>query len=288
MLATVRLEAASPKPVSQLDLSVKRKDGYTLFESPRFIVHSTMKRGETKRILRYLEIFADTALEIYPAKGLSWKNPLIYLYESRREYFIHVRKFGATDAKYGAGYFSPAKGMIAAYWSGTRESTVTLLFHELAHLCTMRYFQPLPQALNEGLSTYFETADLSHHNLEFGIPNARYRELFVKMVKNRSLVPLSQFLSLSGYRLGSMHETFGAPQYAQAWALVFYCLHGPREVQKRFRRYLSRLKTEPDARGTRFLETVAPDRDAFISGWIRCLTDPDELEEAAKRPVYQL
>lgn len=253
---------------SNQQIKLEKVNGYNTAKTEVFDIYSSLKRGETRKIVRYINIFAQKADLIYQIKNQFPKRPVIFIFESRKEFFLHVKKNNLTGSKYAGGFFSPQRNEIVVYLNSSKDELIKVLFHEIAHLYTHNYLKRFPQALNEGLSTYFETVDLRHHKLKFGLANKKYLDSFKKQVASKRLMSVNRFLAIQGYALGKIEETFGHEQYAEAWSLMWYCLHGPEEIKDRFKEYITFLRKKPDSDGKVFLSIVVKEIHSFSQNWI--------------------
>ena len=112
-----------------------------------------------------------------------------------------------------------------------------------------------------------ETAALDPKKCVFGTVAPQYAPLFISMAGKNQIIPLHRFLSLRGYGQQTIREVFGEKEYAQAWALVWFCLHGSPETLKDFKSYLRELRQHPDPEGKLFLRTVVKNEQDFLRQW---------------------
>jgi len=282
-ILTILFPPASLHAARNTRIDLQREGDYHVTMIPPLKVHSSLKRSETKKIGRYLQLFLDEADTIFPRFLSPEDQVAVYLLASRKEYFRFVQENDAPTAKYAGGYFSHTANQVVVWSSGQREEMIRTLFHELTHYYSSRNFKLLPQAINEGLSTYLQTVDLSFHKLEFGNTNSLYIENYRKHLSQDSYLPLSSFLALQGYDLGRMHEQFGAPQYARAWALTWYGLNGPPEVRGRFQEYLQAMTKHGDASGDKFMKIVALNGTQFEKEIVGFLGNRLAVKKARRR-----
>ena len=247
------------KPSSSNDESGLQSGDYTFT--------SSMKRTDTRKILRQLDSLIEKLKGVYGLENLSGIKPAINLFQNKKEYFQHIRLYNIQGVKYAGGYFNPSAQIIALYWQGSREATLATLFHEVTHCFTMFTFKELPQALNEGFSTYMETAALDPKKCVFGTFSPVYYPLFKSMSEKNQIIPLNRFLNLKGYGIDTLEETFGQKEYAQAWALTWFCLHGSPDISRNFKNYLREIRLHPDPEGKRFLQAVVKNEGDFLPQW---------------------
>lgn len=239
------------------------KSDYYTFTSP-------LKRMENRKIMRDLDSLIEKLKIVYGLKNLSGIKPEINLFQNKKEYFEHIRKLNVQGVKYASGYFNPSAQIISLFWQGSREGTLTVIFHEVTHCFTMFTFKEISQALNEGFSTYMETAAMDPKKCIFGTLSPLYYPLFKSMSEKNQIIPLPRFLGLKGYNMGTINETFGQKEYAQAWALIWFCLHGSPELADDFKNYLNEIRMNPDPDGKRFLQTVVKNESSFRQKWTAC------------------
>ncbi len=251
-----------------------------IWETAHFKIQSSFKKKDTKKFAYAIEDFAAQAERIYSIK-LSQKLSLC-LFSSRKDFFKFVKQSNIREAKYAGGFFSHENNLIAVFLQHSEQEMLTTLFHEIAHAYTARAFKQAPQAIHEGLSAFLESSSLRFHKIEIGLIHRRYLELFLKMLEKNTLTPLASFLNIQGYDLGKIHETFGEDQYAEAWALLYYCLRGPEDVQKKFKKYLQSLRIHPDPSGLTFLSLMV--ENTFQKQWITFMQKikPDKQDRKNK------
>ncbi len=239
-------------------------------QSNYYTFTSPLKRMETRKIMRNLDCLIEKLKGIYGLETLSGIKPKINLFQTKKEYFEHIRQLNIQGVKYASGYFNPSAQIISLFWQGSREATLAVIFHEVTHCFTMFTFKEISQSLNEGFSTYMETAALDPKKCSFGTLSPLHYPLFKSMSEKNQIIPLPRFLSLKGYDMGTINETFGQKEYAQAWALIWFCLHGSPEIVKDFKNYLHEVRLNPDPDGKRFLQTVVKNEGSFRQKWTTC------------------
>jgi len=147
------------------------------------------------------------------------------------------------------------------------ETTISILFHEITHFYIRSYFHEIPQAINEGLSGYLETCEFKFGNPEFNLVNLPYQKELQLMVKNNSFLPIEKLLSISGYNLGAVNETFGVEKYSQSWYLVWYCLND-KALKPLFSEYIEFIRNNNDSKGEHFIDIVVKPGLDFSQKWI--------------------
>ena len=229
---------------------------------------SPLKRMETRKIMHHLDFLIAKLKNVYSLSNTLNIKPEIHVFQNKKEYFDHIRRLNIQEAKYAGGYFNPSAQTIAIFWQGSREATLAILFHEITHCYTMFTFKTIPQALNEGFSTYMETAALDPKKCVFGTFSPHYFPLFKIMAEKNQIIPLSRFLNLKGYAQGSINEIFGDREYAEAWALIWFCLHGSPDIASDFKNYLRETRLHSDPDGKKFLRMVVKNETVFLQKWM--------------------
>lgn len=255
------------------DFTVEKNSAFYVLTTPQLKVSSTLKRAETKKITRKLFNLIKNIDYVYPLTFNKINDQLkCFIFQEKRDYFKFVKNNQDYSAKYAGGYFNPQRGEMVLFWKGNRNKTLQVLLHETAHYFTRKSFKQVPQAINEGLSTYFEVCGTSSSSFEIGTVNRYYLNLFIKQTSNRTLLPLNNLLSTRGYSHNSLEQGFTENQYAQSWALVWFCLSGPIEdVRINFRRYLNFVTQNPDPHGTIFNSMVIQKTSQFHNTWLKTM-----------------
>lgn len=237
-------------------------------QSNYYSFSSTLKRMETRKIMRRLDFLIEKLKVVYGLENESGIKPSITLFQNKKDYFEHIKRFNLQEVKYAGGYFNRAEQTIALYWQGSREATLAVLFHEVTHCFTLFTFKGISQALNEGFSTYMETAALDPEKCSFGTLSPHYYPRFQSLSEKNQIMPLPRFLKLQGYDMGTIHQTFGEKEYAQSWALIWFCLHGSPEITTNFKSYLCEVRLHPDPEGKKFLQRVVKNETDFMQKWV--------------------
>lgn len=102
------------------------------------------------------------------------------------------------------------------------QGTSTVVYHEYTHMLLAMNSRWLPLWLNEGLAEFYAYTRFEEQKTLIGAPTERYRAL-----RQGGLIPVKTLISVT-QRSPFYHDEQKAQLfYAEAWALVHYCLFGP-------------------------------------------------------------
>jgi hypothetical protein len=141
-----------------------------------------------------------------------------------------------------------------------------LVFHEATHQLLAGLASNLPAWVDEGLSEYFASlwANEAVRGREF--PNAILKYHFATVAKAEKPYSLEKLLAMSsGDFIASKNAEL---KYAQAYSLVYFCLHGEDGVYRNgffhFLRGLSRGKTK----ASDLLDALDVSEPKLVNGWL--------------------
>ena len=178
----------------------------------------------------------------------------VYLFKKRRDY-LEFTKYKVPNT---GGVFMPARNTLAAFLEGQgRDALRRTLQHEAFHQFAHSLIHPdLQPWVNEGLATVFEEGIFLGKSFTLGqVPPRRVRQLQADIANGR-LVPFREIMTMSlddwsrALNDKDKHQTRGATQYNQAWAmchfLIFAQRNGDTIYRRRFLDMLTRIHRGDD------------------------------------------
>jgi hypothetical protein len=159
---------------------------------------------------------------------------LIFGSEAEYQEFGHGYVGGGTE--FTGGVCLSDSNVLLILDRGSLDRTRRVLFHEAFHQFMHRYVKNPPVWLNEGLATYYGSADLLGGQLRFDDPPADSWKLVRKLIEKQQAIPLWDIVQagradfydatpvkLSGYH-GLHRKTI---YYAEAYTLIHTLLADP-------------------------------------------------------------
>jgi hypothetical protein len=120
-----------------------------------------------------------------------------------------------------------------------RKPDTMLLLHEIAHHFIFHRWGEVPIWFNEGLATYLAWSAMDGDHIVVGeVPVLYFRNLRT-LARQGGLMPMAEFLSCPSARFYDSARSAG--NYAQAWGLIFYLLHGRFPFKGSFHAELDRI-----------------------------------------------
>jgi hypothetical protein len=173
----------------------------------------------------------------------------VYLFKKRRDYL----EFTKHKVPNTGGVFMPARNTLAAFLEGQgRDALRRTLQHEAFHQFAHSLIHPdLPPWVNEGLATVFEEGIFLGRSFTLGqVPPRRVRQLQAD-IENGRLVPFREIMTMSlddwsrALNDKDKHQTRGATQYNQAWAMCHFLIFAQRNGDTIYRRRFLDMLTRP-------------------------------------------
>ena len=238
--------AGQPEQPTQLPLlgkSAKRIPWAQAFEqkTPKFhVITNTTKELATEMAKALEQQYADFVqrfrLASEPQKPLPVK-----VFAEKAEFKKYSDQNGGRLSEHAVGYFDPNKKEIVMFWSDDPEDVLSTLYHETTHYFVDLYMKHVeaPQWMNEGLATYFETAQFKKSRLEIGQASYGHLLELQAAIKDNKHYRLGALLTLED----GANDAFGYLAYAQSWSLVYFFANyqGGKHGQ-RFGTYMEELR----------------------------------------------
>lgn len=212
----------------------------------------------------------------------------VYLFNAKQAY----TDFTAGKYPNTGGIFMPARGQLAAYLEGQRDTLRKTLQHEAFHQFAAKAIgNNMPVWINEGLAQLFEEAIWTGQGfLMSQVPPRRLRQLQSDLRDNR-LLPLKRLMSLTPQQWSmnlAADPAAGAAQYNQSWALVHYMAYGDNGANGvklvKMLRMLSKGVEGPDAFDAAFGANTELFRVGF-DRYVRSLAATTEAELIDRQEV---
>jgi hypothetical protein len=180
----------------------------------------------------------------------------VLVFSTDEEYQRFGKEFLSGSTEHTGGMFVPKLKAILICDRGNPDDTRSVLFHEAFHQFVHRYIKAPPTWLNEGLATYYGTAEITRGGLRFGDPPADYWKLVRKLISKNEAIPLRDVVQadraefydaspvhLSGYKRLTRRTLY----YAEAYTLI-HTLLDDSTGRERLRDYIRDL-AKSDAKG---------------------------------------
>lgn len=149
----------------------------------------------------------------------------IFVYRDRGEYHRHGGPRGA------GGHYSPYTRNLYLFKYESHSDTMLVLYHEGFHQYLHEYLDSIPQWFNEGLGDFFGGAMINRAGTRAKMGPNPWRVDYVREAMRVGVCPSAQELMLM-----SREQMYGdrvGVHYAQAWAIVYYCMEGGQSAHKR-------------------------------------------------------
>ncbi len=194
-------------------------DKWKRYESPNFELFSHVSDGQSRELLRTLELLRATFAELIEAKEQR-PNPLtIYYFKNEREFLPYVSA-PLRSAERTAGYYleRPDRSVIVLSPAWTSEDARRLIMHEFVHyLMSVTGDRPGPW-YGEGVAEFLSTIDERKDHLIMGQPIVEH----VAALRGKALMPMQELFAVSHGSPSYNESRRIGLFYAQSWALVHY------------------------------------------------------------------
>ena len=210
-------------------------------KSPHFRVLTDAGADDGRRVAREFERLRAVFAARFPEFRLDSGAPLT-IFAARDEqtaktlapYFWKVK--GAKPA----GYFQHSweKQFALVRMDTWYQGTERVVYHEYTHMITALNSRWLPVWLNEGMAEFYAYTRFEENKTLIGAPTERFRAL-----RERPWIPIETLIMVN-QRSPYYHDEDKVQMfYAESWALVHYCLFGPKmEGGKKLDDFYQRLQ----------------------------------------------
>ncbi|MBI1850151.1 MAG: tetratricopeptide repeat protein [Planctomycetes bacterium] len=199
------------------------------YESQNFRIASDIDRATCIEASKALEeSYRAYTLRLRKITDLDRRKFRVYLFAGEAGYHDYAHDLGA-NARHTAGLYSPAVKQLLIWNVPVRESMIRTVRHECFHQYLDRLMDEPPTWFNEGLAEYYERASIVGGQWIQG--QTHPEDMQVLASPGGKLPDLSTFL---GQGPEPFYGTDAPLHYAQAWALIHFLRHGPKEYQSLF------------------------------------------------------
>lgn len=182
---------------------------------------------------RCAEIFRHLR-RVLPPRGMDStgqpKRARVLIFGTPERFADYARDFAPENA-HVMGYYDPARREIVTGWADDERRLLGTLLHEAAHVVLRDFLGHSfpPTWLDEGLATYYETAEFdAAGELRVGTMHRHYADLLARWIRTAP-AEVPDFRSVAVLDFSSFNdETHGLRQrhYALAWSFVYFLLNG--------------------------------------------------------------
>jgi hypothetical protein len=210
-------------------------------KSPHFRVLTDAGAGDGRRVAREFERLRAVFAARFPEFRLDSGAPLT-IFAARDEETAKTLTpylWKAKGAK-PAGYFQHSweKQFALVRMDTWYQGTERVVYHEYTHMITALNSRWLPVWLNEGMAEFYAYTRFEENKTLIGAPTERFRAL-----RERPWIPIETLITVN-QRSPYYHDEDKVQMfYAESWALVHYCLFGPKmEGGKKLDDFYQRLQ----------------------------------------------
>lgn len=184
----------------------------------------------------------------------------IFLYRDNAEYHSH------GGPRTAGGHYSPYTRNLYLFKYASHSDTMLVLYHEGFHQYLHEYLDAIPQWFNEGLGDFFGGAMINRSGSRAKMGPNPWRVDYVRQAMKAGVCPSAEELMLMTRE--QMYGERAGVHYAQAWAIVFYCMEGGQsKYKKALQNYFKALrkgKTQAQAYRSSFAKV---DMERFERDW---------------------
>lgn len=216
-------------------------DHWRLYRSPHFDLYSHTGDGESRDLLRQLELIRALFFDV---NHLAEREPLeltAFAFGSRREFDA----YHPAQLKGIAGLYLARADRAAILFAPPDEATASrrVIFHEYIHHLTYVGGARPPMWLSEGMAELFSTLEIRSDSIVLGRPVPGH----VAALQQLTLIPLGTLLNAQQEQVFSGGEDHSGLFYAESWALLHYWYFGAGQRSAGVFTLLRRMMVAPDA-----------------------------------------
>jgi hypothetical protein len=225
-------------------------DDLARYKSQYYEVHTNLPRKVAAEFGRHM----DATFEQYRGRFAGFRSRrrdgLRLVLLRNRDDYIAFLKHHDLDGTYTGGLFvswRPVAGLVTWVEGRSRSDTFKMLQHEGFHQFAWNYLgNDLPVWINEGLAEYFSDAIIVNGAMKIGLANGRRTAIVKAALAADHALDFQALLNISSEQWHEHMRTdgqgVGALQYAQAWSVSHFLIHGDGGAyQPRLVRYLNLL-----------------------------------------------
>lgn len=200
---------------------------WLLVESPHFEVMSDASENDARRAAEELELIRavfSLAVPGLPAR----EGPRIPVLAARDEASLkrllpHLEESGRSEIPGGLFWRTSHRNFIVLRTDLKGDNPFEVVYHEYFHSLMNPALPRAPLWFQEGLASVWENTTVTSDRVETARPN----RLYLSMLREEELLPLSELLAASVGDPATAPEAHrSAMFYAQSWALVHYIMFG--------------------------------------------------------------
>ena len=229
--------AASYRKIAEREIAGPQFKQEYRRETAHFVIVSNVTQGFTDYIGRHIELITAKYQAVFPDGPKSRDKCRVILFEREQEYLDD----GGPPRT--AGYYHDLTKKLAFWEQKKNEDTLLVLYHETFHQYLASFLDHAPEWFNEGLADYFAGAQVDEATRRVEIRPNRWRLGQVKSYKG-----LRRLMLMTRDEMYDPDER--AENYAEAWAIVYFLVHGQGgKYQKLLLEYFRFLCKEEDRKG---------------------------------------
>ncbi len=190
-------------------------------ESSNYIVKTSVSDSYAKLISDRMERILKIYKKIFPSIKKPDRKYEVWVYSSKGHYVAAGNPRGA------GGHYEPLVRKLVLFKYEKLADLELVLNHEGFHQFLHDYIQRIPQWFNEGLADYYggyvyEKRGSKHYMVPK--PNPWRLRLIKQVIAAKRTVDTAELMQMTR---GEMYSSQGVSiNYAQAWAMVYYCIEG--------------------------------------------------------------
>ena len=201
----------------------------------------------------------------------------VVVFANNEEYQSFGARYLSGETEHTGGMFLPNLGLLLILDTQDASELYNTLFHEAFHQFADRYMPHIPMWVNEGLATFYGTAQVGRHGLRFDQPDQTYLLMVRQAASRNLLIPLDDVIMAdratfydSRPLAPGMTITRKSLYYGQSYTLVAYMLDS-KEGRAHLRGYLRDLASAESAKqALAMTRKHFPPRllDKMVPGWL--------------------
>lgn len=211
------------------------------YRSKEALVKSNAPSSVSKTLAKRIDNFCKNFDAFFREMKLDKKNDnkiVLRLFNTYDEYADFYRTRMSADRTPPAAYFSRSFNAIALYNNENDIYLRQVLFHECSHQYFYRYTYEAPRWLKEGLAEYFEGWRLKPDgNLIKKRAHPYDLTCLQEDLNSKKTLPLKTLLTMPDKTFYDFKKNYPEYRsnlnYLMAWGLVYFCLEGPDEENRR-------------------------------------------------------
>jgi hypothetical protein len=209
--------------------------GWTVSVSNYYYV---LSNAQPKRILEIkgrLDAIVDQFQKDFKVDRRPGREFVVRFFSGEGEFDAFARTQGVTRA---GGFFDPGDRELVLWDKSAvnKQYTFEAVYHEVNHQYLWSYFFDHGIEFywfSEGLATYYETVEYQGGQItDVGKINRSHLIEVQSAIRENRVRPFAKFLTLKHDEF--LEVAFSDLNYAQAWSIVYYCLHSPEPKARAF------------------------------------------------------